>query len=780
MPSRLLLLSVLLSSLAVTAEAQEPGASSAAAGQVMTRPQPAANNQLPPRLGLHRGAASPATAATSLPAAGLPDRVLFDTDADGRLWALGHTWKASFDGLGFAYIPFFGSEAPRNFPLRIELLSARVGGEALTLRQARPVVVGSQVRVARGALTEVLDLGLQQVEQSFVFEALPARGAVAVEVSLVGEYTAQVIGEGLVFANAHGSIGYTKALARDARGQQLPLAIEWSDGRARIEIPAEFVAQAELPLVLDPLLVTNPGIAPGFANTRAQRSPDVASVGGNQATCVVWSRSWSATDEDLVAQLFDINLQPLAASVYLDFTAQSWYLPRVAPNNHSQSFLCVAEVTSGAETWIGGRLLSSAGVVGTPLTIERAGTPGHFGGRSYRPEIGGDPYTFPGNTAAFYTVLFEHEPAAGNRDIYFKQVNQDGSLRHVTGQALHTTAVDQLRPAIGVCNGPGTLSNRMLVAWESQRSASPFVSDIWGAYVEWNGNVLIPAFRITSAPRNERAPAVSSVANLGGSDYVLLAYEEDFGSDNDIMLRVLDMSGTIRAQMNLCSAMGGGAFLLRNQVAPSVDSDGTRFVVTFSEYSGTDFDTYAVTLSFLPGNSTLRIDEDRVPLGASPGVEEYGSTVFAHYGGSSLPATRNEYVIAGVNFASNDIELRRYGGYAAGAAFVPYPTQCGPLGIAAAGVPALGNTVTFTLATAWWQWFSGFVFGFPTLAGLGVCPCNLGVTSVANVGGPVHSWAIPRDPNLVGVTLSIQGFAINGSACLGSIDLSDTIDFTIR
>jgi len=109
-----------------------------------------------------------------------------------------------------------------------------------------------------------------------------------------------------------------------------------------------------------------------------------------------------------------------------------------------------------------------------------------------------------------------------------------------------------------------------------------------------------------------------------------------------------------------------------------------------------------------------------------------------------------------------------------------YPTQCGPLGISAAGVPALGNIVSFTLATSWWQWFSGFVFGFPTLTGLGVCACNLGVTSVANVGGPVHSWAIPRNPALVGVTLSIQGFATNGNACLNSLDLSDTIDFTIR
>lgn len=46
-------------------------------------------------------------------------RVQFDRPrADEPLWAMGAAWKASFDGSGFTTIPFFGSSAPRNFPLR--------------------------------------------------------------------------------------------------------------------------------------------------------------------------------------------------------------------------------------------------------------------------------------------------------------------------------------------------------------------------------------------------------------------------------------------------------------------------------------------------------------------------------------------------------------------------------------------------------------------------------------------------------------------------------------
>lgn len=730
-----------------------------------------------------RALAGEAGLAAGMPSslAPTPTAVVFDRpDPDGALWALGANWKASFDGKGFEFLPYFGSAAPRNFPLRVELVGATVGATPLELQVGEVEWRGGSVHTRRGGLVEVVDTALASLEQSWVFAELPQRAAVAVEVRLAGEFEVQASADGLRFVNAHGVVEYRGAMALDAAGKRLPLAIEWLGDRARIEIPAAFVAAAQLPLVLDPVLTSNPSLAPGFPVARAQRSPDVASVGPNRVTCVVWNRSWSAVDEDVVVQLLNADLTPFGAPQYVDFTAENWLFPRVAPNNNSQSFLCVAQVDVNGLAWIGGRLCSAAGVLGAAFPIDKAGVAGHLGGNKYRPDVGGDPYVFAGNTAAFYTVVFEHEAAPGNRDVYCKQVNQDGTLRQVTPIGLHTSAANETHPAIGVCNGPGTLSNRMLVAWQGQKAVAPFDDDVWGAYVEWNGNVLIPAFQITASPRPERNPAVSSIANVGGADHLLLAYEEDWTSDNDVMLRVMDWSGTTLRTSSLSNTMAGGQFLLRNQVAPSVDSDGTRFVVGFSESNGTDYDTYAVTLAYLPGTTALRIDDDRVALGAASGVDEFGTSVFADFSGSSIGSLRNEYVIAGANLTSNDIEVRRYGGHVGGPTFWPYPTQCGALTIAATGVPAIGNRITFTLNSSWWQ-FAGFVFGFPAATGLGVCNCTLGVTSVANVPGSVHSWTVPRDPALVGgFTLSIQGFALGGTACLGNIDLSDTLDFQLR
>lgn len=714
----------------------------------------------------------PAPVGASAPV--LPDRVVFDRpDGDDALWAIGDGWKARFDGTGFHFVPFFGAAAPRDFPLRIELQRAVAGGETLPLRAGRPQQNGAQVRTGRGSLTEVVDTSMAHVEQSFVFEALPNRGAVAVEIRLAGDFDAATTADGLRFGNEHGAVDYRKAIARDATGAALPLTIDWREGTARIEIPASFVAQARLPLVLDPIVATNPGLAPGYTSPRLQRNPDVAKVGAT--TCVVWTRAWSATDEDVVAQLLDDNLAPTATAVYVDFTSQNWLQPRLAPNDFTQKFLCVAQADLAGTSWIAGRLIDTAAAMSAPLDIDRAGVAGHLPGNKFRPDVGGD--GFLQNAAAFYTVVFEHEAAPGNHDIYYKQVNQDGTLRQVAPIPLDTGSNHQSFPCIGVGNGLPTLSNRVLVAWQSQSVFPPFDENIWGAYVEWNGNLLIPAFQITTSTLNERRPAVSGVATANGTPIQMLAYEADYGTDNDTMLRVFDWTGTLLASPNLSAMTSGGGVLLRNQILPSVDSDGTRFVVGYAEYSGTDYDAYVSTLAFLPGTGTCRLDEDRVGAGTTPGTDDVGPSVFAEFQRNAQP--NPHYLLASANVGGNDIEVRRYGGHAPGAFYAPFPTMCGTLPITGTGAPALGSDVTFTLTTS--SFLSGFVFGFPTYTPLGVCNCALGVTGLANVPGPIYTWRVPADPSFVGAfTLSIQGYAFGGSACLGAIDLSDTLDFQIR
>src|SRR5262245_4062391 len=83
-------------------------------------------------LGAALAAQDRAAPANALRAAGqMPTTVLFDQPGDGRIWATGTTYKASFGADGFVYVPFLGSAAPRNYPVQIALRTVRVGSHDL-------------------------------------------------------------------------------------------------------------------------------------------------------------------------------------------------------------------------------------------------------------------------------------------------------------------------------------------------------------------------------------------------------------------------------------------------------------------------------------------------------------------------------------------------------------------------------------------------------------------------------------------------------------------------
>ena len=151
---------------------------------------------------------------------------MFDRPNERDLWALGGNWKASFDATGCTFVPFCGENAPINFPLRVELLRASVGGEVLALQPGAPTVTDGTVRSERGGCTEHYATTLDQVEQSFVFSTLPKRGELVVDVALHSAMTAAATEHGVRFSNEHGGLDYRDAFAIDARGERITLAIE--------------------------------------------------------------------------------------------------------------------------------------------------------------------------------------------------------------------------------------------------------------------------------------------------------------------------------------------------------------------------------------------------------------------------------------------------------------------------------------------------------------------------------------------------------------------------
>ena len=713
-----------------------------------------------------RGAQLPGARAEAL-----PDAVLFDQPRGAELWAMGHDWKASFDGRGFTFIPFFGSDAPRNFPLRIELASASVGGEALQLVDGIPRLDGNTVRTARGGLTELVVTQLREVEQSFVFVQLPNRGAIHVDLVTSTELVASATADGLRFTNEHGFVTYTKAIAKDAAGASLSLAMEWDGDSVHITIPAEFVATAQLPLVLDPIVSTNPGIAP--VNALLLRLPDSATLQSPDRSFVIWQQQWSVTDHDCLGRVLDQNLAWAANLTTIDVTTNNWLGSQVASAGGARNFMVVAQVDAqAASTWIGGRIIADTGIAGSVIDIERSGVVG-LSGNNYRPDVGGDPYAGPG---AYFNVVWEHQTSPGNRDIHYKLVQQSGALLTNNPSVLANLADDETFPSISKSNWEVDWH----VAYQRRFPLPPNDQDIWAARVTYFGTIAVAPLAIAGTVLDELRPCVSSLALPQGyivGAIAMVAYERVSAGQADIFCAAIDYGGGASAVFNLSANEAGGAFAGRNQIFPEVDTDGVRFVVGYSEFSGTDYDTYLSTLAFDPPTTTFRLDEERVLLGGTVGFDDYWTRISAYHSGSGQPNPR--YIVTGANLGLNNIPVWEYGGYAPGFAFFGfYPTPCGSLTITPSGTPAIGQTISFQVNTAL---PSGTVFGgqgYTLLTALG-CNCILGVSNGVVLGSPL-SVPIPANVNLVGTFWSVQGFGFSGANCLGFLDLSDTVDFVVR
>ena len=696
----------------------------------------------------------------------VPSRVVFDRpDAAGPLWAVGSAWKASFDAAGTTVVPFFGSQAPQNFPLRVELQSATVGGVALPLADGEPRQVGQAVHTPRGALTEVIDTQLEQLEQSFVFDSLPSRGALHVDVALRGDYAVSTIDGGLRFANAHGHVDYTKAIAVDAAGERLPLTIHWDGDSAHLEIPAEFVERATLPLVLDPVLNYWYSLASG--TTLLQHEPDVASfqaLGGR--TLLVWKRQWSATDQDVWGLMFDGGLGLVATDFAIDFTAEDWLEIAVAGNNYAQNFLLVGEVRVGLLWFVAARTIAANAALGAVFPVEREGIIG-LPGNNHQPDVGSDPYFGPGR----YTIVFQKRTLTTSL-IYMKQVTTSGGYVTTNPIGLETDASTQKsRPSIGKSCGQASGTQQYLITWQRQWPSSPFDNDVWGRFVGWNGALTTNAFPVAFTTSEESAPSAGSPIDVDGQRLWPLASElaSSVGQPRDVMLRMIRADGTVASSTMVNTPVPGD-----DDNDPEVDSDGTRCVVTRTIGTGTGSKIETTTLAFLPNADTWRVEERTRMITSSLDTYEH-TNVCADFSGGNLRTPR--YVICFAERSQNTFRLAAFAGHQGGSSgFSTRFTQCGAVTISGTGSSVIGQSLSIT---ANGPGFTGILFGFPGSSLLGGCGCLLGVDQAITMPNPL-SWAVPNHPGFVGLALSAQAFAFSGSACFGTVDLSNTLDFTIR
>ncbi len=532
--------------------------------------------------------------------------VYFDEPGDGRIWARGRTYKASFGAEGASYIPFLGSHTPRNFPVTFTLAAVDVGGTGLQLdRIAAPQRVGDSIEFRRGTVVERYDLAPDGMEQTFRVTGRPNAGELRFVLELTSALQPALDGNGLHLRGEWGGIDVSAAVAVDARGSRVELGWESRESAFELRVPAAFLASAAYPIAIDPWIST-------FAldvSPAEDRAADVCLIRGDQsdtpAYVVAWERVVSALDHDLWWAVYyaDGTFVP-TSGMWADITGIYWAKPRLA-SIPGATFpadaitLLVSEVgTPAGVHWIYGRRRI---VNAQDVQFQISPTDSHD---KVNPAVGGSAWS----GANDFCVVWQRNYSSTDSDIHAIFVDKSGNPGANTILVDDTGALDSypdISRSVGGWNGTWA------IVWEREYSVSDH--DIYGAVVNDFGGIDRPTFAIEASGWHDTRPQASMQDIY---DRCVVVFERELTSaDSDVMAAVLS-GGTTQVVHDLSQMDGSAAS--GSQQAPDVDVDAGRYVVTSMEYPPSSLyaNVMASTFHFAPGPA-LELTEGHVALSAS-------------------------------------------------------------------------------------------------------------------------------------------------------------------
>ena len=237
------------------------------------------------------------------------------------VWAAGRDYKASFAG-GMAFVPYSGTSGEAPVAWRWTTTSATVGEHQLVTMAPRLTHTAWRAEYDLGGVVEAYDVRPEGLEQTFVLRQRPAtNGELVIRGAVASALRATAVGDdgGVRFVDALGrdAVHYGRAIAIDALGRRQAMQTQLVDGGLELRLDAAWLATAQFPLVVDPL-VAPVSIAAG-ANV-----VDVAIAHDPMGTKNIWYAEARQAGADADLRLFrcDENGQN-PVLVHSDITA-SW------------------------------------------------------------------------------------------------------------------------------------------------------------------------------------------------------------------------------------------------------------------------------------------------------------------------------------------------------------------------------------------------------------------------------------------------------------------------
>jgi hypothetical protein len=524
--------------------------------------------------------------------------VLAHEDDAGRVWVRGRDYRASFGEEGFTFLPVFGKTSPQEYPVQFVVENVTLGGDALPVGVQGVTRGAGQVTMTHPSMREVYLLDLGGVEQTFVFDTVPGSGDLVVDLGVSSELAVLDQADGLHFVHPTlGHVTYGDAFVLDAAGARLPIARTWTGDGIELRVPAAFLADAVLPVTIDPRV--NSFVSTFGANDDTR--PDICYDGRQNMYWVVWEEYTSATNADCYITSFT-GTGVQGTSYAIETTSDDWSEPKIAYHYGANRLLIVAsELTvTTANGSIRGQLFDPAAgaLIGTEFQISTCCF------RKVNPDVGGNNYDSVTNS--HFCVVWAFEAAAGNRDVQYRIVDWDGTF--VTGvTTVDNSADDTIHTTVSETHGSAALlGDWWTIAWTRDTNSDGFGS-IEARRVVWSGSTTLGSGNfVVDSNTNCAWPTVTSRLD---DDLVAVAdrpsvivYERDFssaagpgGRQRSLYGKVIT-DGQAFASNSISSIMEDVDGEL-DQRHCHIATDGSAWYLVYSEIyyaspGGSDYDAY--------------------------------------------------------------------------------------------------------------------------------------------------------------------------------------------
>lgn len=508
-----------------------------------------------------------------------------DSMEEGTVWVRNRSTRARFDASGGAVYPVFGKASPREWPVQFDVASVEVGGESIAVEMTDPPTVdGTDVIQRRAGLTEVHRIGLDGIEQTFVFDELPQAGELVLRMTVETDLNPVVEGDQLRFSHeAFGHVAYGKAFAFDGAGKSTPIERQWTGESIDFRVPASFVADAVLPLTIDPVWTS---FSNGFG-VADDADPSVLYAGATNQFLVVWNEYTSAQNLDVYASRYASNLGSPLEGIAIEISNDSWHGPACAYSYGADRALIAAVSNPGTGTGrVAGRLFD----VGAGQLAPGVVTISSVGATSKEDvDVGGS----NADTAAdaHFCVTWSRGQVTNQIDVEYRILEADGTP--ITGiSKVNTSAADEIQPAISQGVGDADLSgDNWHIVWTED-----YDNDGRGAilakriYFSGNASLNSDAFSVTADALFSH-PTISSLSDetlqFTSRRGAVLAFERAIpdvsspsGFQTDILLgivsdeQVVTITG-LTDQEDVDSAL--------QQRRPVISTNGRSFYVAYLE-----------------------------------------------------------------------------------------------------------------------------------------------------------------------------------------------------